>query len=174
MSRTLTSATTNALASQLTLPGYLVRISWPTNTVRLTSRSDITWSGNLYSGFGVLPGGLEWRGSAEQGGTLRLDNSSGVYSALALSDGVADVPITIWIYDAAATATADPVCVFDGVGDSCQIMPDAITIKVTSKRSRALFAPRQYINQASGFSIVPPEGRTIVWGGQTFKFTRAR
>ena len=87
MSRTLTSATTNALASQLTLPGYLVRISWPTNTVRLTSRSDITWSGNLYSGFGVLPGGLEWRGSAEQGGTLRLDNSSGAYSALGLVSG---------------------------------------------------------------------------------------
>jgi hypothetical protein len=174
MSRTLTSATTNALASQLTLPGYLVRISWISSVVRLTSRDTITWNGNAYTGFGVVPKGLEWRGSAEQGGTLRLDNSSGAYSVLALSEGVADVPITVWIYDAAATANADPVCVFDGVGDSCQIMPDAITIKVTSKRSRALFAPRSYITQDNGFSIVPPEGKTIEWGGQRYTFTRQR
>ena len=118
--------------------------------------------------------GIEWRGTAEQGGTLRLDNSSGAYSVVALDEGVADVPIKVWAYDAAATATADPVQIFDGVGDSCDIMPDAVTLRVTSKRSRSLYAPRAYITQDAGFSIVPPEGRTIEWGGDRYTFQRQR
>ena len=173
MSRTLTMPTTNALAEQLTRPGYLVYIGWST-PVRLSSRADLTWNSSLYIGFGVSASGIEWRGSAEQGGTLKLDNSSGSYSILALDEGVADVPVKVWAYDAAATATADPVAVFDGVGDSCDIMPAAITIKVTSKRSRSLFAPRSYITQDNGFSIVPPDGKTIVWGGQRYTFQRQR
>lgn len=173
MSRTLSTPTTNALAGQLTRPGYLVYLGWAP-PVRLSSRADLTWNGDLYIGFGVAPAGIEWRGTAEQGGTLRLDNSSGAYSSLALGVGVADVPIKIWAYDEAATATADPVAVFDGVGDSCGIMPDAITIRVTSKRSRSLYAPRAYITQDAGFSIVPPDGKTIQWGGQRYTFTRQR
>jgi len=174
MSRTTISpATTNALAAQLTRPGYLVYIGWAV-PVRLSSRTDLTWDGYLYIGFGVTPGGLDWSGTAEQGGTLKLDNSSGDYSVMALGEGVADVPIKVWAYDAAATATADPVPVFDGVGDSCEIMPDAITIRVTSKRSRSLYAPRAYITQDAGFSIVPPEGKTIQWGGQRYTFSRQR
>ena len=173
MARTLSTPTTNALAGQLTQPGYLVYIGWAA-PIRLSSRADLTWNGDPYTGFGVVPGGLEWRGSAEQGGTLKLDNSSGAYSVMALGEGVADVPIKVWIYDEAATATADPVAVFDGVGDSCDIMPDALTIRVTSKRSRSLYAPRTYITQDNGFSIVPPEGKTIEWGGQRYTFQRAR
>jgi hypothetical protein len=173
VSRTLSTPTTNALAGQLTRPGYLAYIGWAT-PVRLSSRGDLTWNGNLFIGFGVVTDGIEWRGTAEQGGTLRLDNSSGSYSVMALGEGVADVPIKLWAYDAAATATGDPVAIFDGVGDSCDIMPDAITIRVTSKRSRSLYAPRSYITQDNGFSIVPPEGKTIQWGGQRYTFTRQR
>jgi len=173
MSRTLTTPTTNALAAQLTRPGYLVYLGWLT-PVRLSSRADLTWNGSLYIGFGMNPDGIEWRGTAEQGGTLRLDNSSGAYSATALDEGVADVPIKVWAYDEAATATGDPVAIFDGVGDSCEIMPAYITIRVTSKRSRSLFAPRAYITQDAGFSIVPPEGKSIMWGGQRYTFQRQR
>ena len=174
MSRSLSGSLTSALAAQLTKPGYLVFIGWTGNNKYLCSRGDTTWNGNTYIGFGVIPNGLEWRGSAEQTGTLRINNSAGEYSVMALADGVADVPIKVWIFDASAVALGDPVQVFDGVGDSCDIGPESITIKVTSKRSRALFAPRAYINQASGWSIVPPDGRSIEWGGERYVFTRKR
>ena len=138
----------------------------------MSSRSDRDWNGNVYIKYGVQPEGLEWRGSAEQGGTLKLPNVGGAYGVLALAEGVADVPVKIWVYDGAAIGTNDPVMVFDGVGDGCNIRPDSITISLTSRRSRSLFSPRTYINQDNGFSIVPPEGKKIVWGGQAYTFTR--
>jgi len=170
---TISSPTLTALAQSLTLPGYLFYIGWAT-PIRLCSRSDLNWNGNVYISYSAEMTGIEWRGSAEQTGTLRLSNFGNAYSEKALNEGVADVSIKIWIYDGAATATADPVPVFDGVGDSCEITPDAITIKCISKRTRSLFAPRSYINQDSGFSIVPPEGKVIQWGGQKYTFTRSK
>ena len=170
---TISSPTTTALAQSLTLPSYLFYIGWVA-PIRLCSRSDLDWKGNVYISYSATASGIEWRGSAESSGTLRLSNFGTNYSSTALDEGVADVPIKMWIYDGAATATDDPVLVFDGVGDSCEITSDAVTIRCTSKRARSLFAPRSYINQDSGFSIVPPEGKKITWGGQKYVFKRSR
>jgi hypothetical protein len=173
MARSLSTPTKNAIAAQLTQPGYLVHIGWAA-PVRLSSRGDMTWNGNVYIAAGVMVSGLDWSGSAEQTGSILLNNAENLYSATALNEGVADVPIDVWLYDGAATATSDPVQLFAGVGDSCSILPQSVTIKVTSTRTRSQFSPRAYITQDNGFSIVPPEGRIISWGGTPYRFERSR
>lgn len=171
--RTLTSATADAVAGALTQPGYLVQIDWSV-PVYLCSRDDTEWAGRLWVGAPLEVRGLTWTGAAEQKGVVAIGNADGSVGIVALREGAADVRIQIWIFDAAALADDDPVPVFDGSGDACEIERKEVRINITSRRSRALFAPRTYITAANGFSIIPTEGRTLPWGGERYVFKRAR
>jgi len=176
MSRSISSATLTALAAQMTRPGYLVEIGWSTPS-RLSSRGDTNWNSLVWIGVGVGVNNLSWDGTGEIRGNLSINNGGtqtvpGAFTYNTLTYGAADVPIKIWIYDAAAIATSDPVLVFDGVGDTCQVRPEKVVISFISKRSAVLFSPRQYITKDSGFSIIPASGKTIYWGGQRYVLNR--
>jgi hypothetical protein len=176
MSRSISSATLTALAAQMTSPGYLLQIGWPT-PARLSSRGDTSWNSQVWVGTGFVVQGLAWDGSGDMRGVISLNNGGtqsvyGDFSYNALTYGAADVPIQIWIYDKAALATPDPVAVFDGVGDTCQIEAAKVQIQFAAKRSNVLYSPRQYITAEAGFSIVPPDGKVIYWGGQKYVLSR--
>jgi len=176
MSRSISAPTLAALAAQMTRPGYLIEIGWVTPS-RLSSRGDTNWNSLVWVGVGAAVQGLAWDGSGEMRGSINVANGGtqtvpGAFTYNALTYGVADVPIKVWIYDAAALAVGDPVLVFDGVGDTCQITPDRVTFQFISKKSQVLFSPRQYITKDAGFSIIPPTGKVIYWGGQKYVLNR--
>lgn len=173
MPRTLSVATAAAMAAQLTQPGYFVHIDWAP-PVYLTTRASSNWNGIAWEGAPLTVNGLSWLAAAEQKGSIVLGNVDGRWAKRALDEGAADIRVRIWIFDAAAIATADPVAVFDGSGDACDITERAVTIALTAKRTRSLFAPRGYITRDNGFSIVPPNGKVIVWGGERYVFQRAK
>jgi hypothetical protein len=181
MSRSISGPTLSAIAGQMTRPGYLVEILWPSNnTIRFSSRGDTNWNSLVWPGYGSDVGDLSWDGSGDMRGTITLLNGGtqtsggGAFTSLALTYGFADIPVKIWIYDKSALAAGDPVLVVDGRGDSCQVAPDRVRFNFTSKGSRVQFSPRQYITAEQGFSIIPPDGKILYWGGQKYVLRRAR
>lgn len=173
MTRSISAPTLAAIAAQFTQPGYFVQIDWSSIT-RLTSRSSRSWNGQFWVGGFVEVRSVTWSADGTQDGTVILQNGTGAYGVVALDEGVADKRVQIWIFDAAATATGDPVKIFDGVGDSCDISPATVTVKLVSQRSGVLNSPRQYITRESGDTIVPASGTVITWGGQTYRLQRGR
>ena len=171
--RALSTPTANAVAARSTAPGYLVQIGW-TPTVRLSTLGDLTWNGAVWVAADIAVQGLRWAQAGTVTGTLRLGNSTAQYSAYALNQGVAGVAIRVWALDRNATATGDPVAVFDGEGGSLNLDEDAISIEIASRKARALKAPRVRIIAANGFSQLPVAGSTFRWGGQRYVLQRGR
>jgi hypothetical protein len=165
MARLLTAQTTAALALPGTKPAYLLALYWST-PVYLTTGAGLTWNGQTWLAEIAELSSLQWSNDGLQGASLRLGNSDQRYSALALAEGVADVRVLVYAYDQTATATGDPVCVFDGRGGQLALDDDYVTIALRVNKARALFCPRLRISPASGFNHLPPRGTTIVWGQQ--------
>jgi len=171
MARTVSGAMSTAQASRLTQPGYLAQIDWPV-VVRLCTRGTASYFSQTWVGGALKVKNVQWAPSGVQKASIQLLNSNGAYGIVVLGNGVADTRIRLWAFDAAATADADPVLVFDGVGDDASINQETVAIDLVTQRSGVLFSPRSYITQDAGFSITPQEGRSITWGGQRYAFSR--
>ena len=168
MSRTLSTATDAAVAATTTQPGYLVHIAWSTPSRLTSGRSPLNWNGYVWLATDIRVDGLKWDKAGQQTGSLTLGNSEQQFSALALNEGVADVPVSIWAYDRSATAAGDPVLVFSGVGGKLAANDDRLTLELTTQRSRALKCPRMRITAANGFNYLPVAGSSIRWGNERY------
>jgi hypothetical protein len=166
--RTPSTPTGNAIAADNTAPAHLVQIGWSTVT-RITSDSEsLPWNGYVWVPADLEVSELKWENAGQQAATMRLGNASQQWSALALNDGAADVPIMVWTYDRSATATADPVLVFSGVGGRCGADEDTVTIELATQRANTLKSPRQRISRSAGYSLLPAAGTVIRWGNQRY------
>lgn len=170
--RSVSTPTGNAIASQATAPAYLVQIGWST-VARLTSDGEpLTWNGYVWVPADITCNGLRTDSGGGQGAVMRLGNASQQWSALALNEGVSDVPVSIWAYDRAATATGDPVLVFSGVGGRCSADDDTVAIDLATQRAATLKSPRQRITRSAGYSLLPAPGTVIRWGNQRYILRR--
>jgi hypothetical protein len=167
MARSLSSPTGAAVGAIVTQPAYLIQINWSTVS-RLTTGATLTWGGYSWLSESVALSGLQWGKDGLQSATLRLGNNDQRYSALALNEGVADVPIVVYAYDQAATAAGDPVKVFEGVGGKVDLNDDTVTITLRTAKARALTCPRTRVSPANGFNHLPPRGTVIMWGTQRY------
>lgn len=171
--RSVSTATANAIAARGTAPGYLVEIGWSAVT-RIATGDDLTWNGYVWVGADVRIPSLRWTQTGALTGTLRLGNALQQWSALALNEGVAGVRIRVWAYDRSATATADPVLVFDGEGGQLTLDADTISFELAARRARALRCPRLRLIAANGFSQLPVPGAMFRWGNQRYVLQRGR
>ncbi|MBK7082347.1 MAG: hypothetical protein IPH55_17020 [Betaproteobacteria bacterium] len=169
--RTLSTPTGNAVSATSTRPAYLVEIHWSTITRLTTGGEALTWNGYVWAPADVTLTGLRWENAGLLSASLLLGNANQQFSALALNEGVADTSILVYAYDQSATATGDPVKVFDGVGGRCSLDDDAVTIELTTQRVRALKSPRQRITRAAGYSLLPAAGTVIRWGNNRYVLT---
>ena len=171
MSRTLTGPTTSAVAGPVTRPAYLVQINWSA-IARLTTGTTLSWNGSMWVSAAAQLSGLSWRAGSLQSATLTLNNMAQEYSSLALSEGVADVPVYVWAYDQAATAAGDPVRVFTGVGNGCSMNDNFVVFELTA--AGALKSPRLRVTSANGFNHLPAAGEVIRWGSQRYVMSRRK
>ena len=168
--RTLSAALITELGLAVTRPGFLIQIGYST-VLRLSTMGDISWASNTWAAANVMVSDAGQDGSGGNGGTLTLGNTDGAYGALALNEGGA-VPVTIWACYAGATATGDPVQVFTGVTDGATIDEEKVVLPLMSTGNETLYAPRVFINKASGFNYLQPAGTKIVVGNETFVLER--
>lgn len=168
--RTLSASLLTELGLTVTRPGYLVEIDFST-PLRLSTLGDITYGGNDWLAADVQVRGISAEGSAHQSGALIFNNTWSDFGALVLNEGVADRAIRVLaVY---AGATADPVEVFNGVGDDAGFdAKGRLTINLHAAQMRSAFWPRARINAASGFTKIIPAGTRLTIGGQPYILER--
>lgn len=171
MSRTLSSGAATEVARPVTLPGYLVSIAFSV-PVRLSTRGDVTWDAMAWSAAHFVCNGLAIDGTPEQDGSLVFTDTDGTIAALILSEGIQNRAVNVWKLYGETPADDDPVLIFSGVGDGYAMDYAEASVTIGLKQAETLYAPRQYINAASGFNWLPAPGTAITWGGETFALVR--
>lgn len=156
-----------AVAARGTRPGHLVEIGW-TVPARFSSVGDVTWNGVVWSG----GRSLLLQNLTQHGGTLQLGNADDVIGALVLNLGVADVPVRVWIVDAAALDAGAPVLRFAGVGDSVEVAPDAVRVRLAGAGADVLSSPRRFCDAAAGVTHQLPAGTMLSVGGERIRLER--
>lgn len=170
--RSVSTPTGNAIAAATTAPAYLVQIGWSSVTRITSADAALTWNSAVWVPADVGLTGIGSESASRQSASLRLGNAQQEWSALALNEGVADVPVAIWAYDRSATAAGDPVLVFSGVGGRCSLDDNSVTIELATQRAATLKSPRQRITRAAGYSLLPASGTVIRWGNERYVLRR--
>ena len=169
--RALTAALLTELGLSVTRPGYLVQIGYST-VLRLSTMGTISWAGQTWAAANVKVSGISQDGNGAASGSLQLGNTDGAYGALVLTEGAADVPLTVWACYAGATASGDPVLLADCVADGAEIDAEKVTLTLAPQKNGTLHSPRVFISKPT-FNFLQPAGTKIVAGGETFTLERA-
>lgn len=140
--------------------------------IYLSTIGEISWDGNTWAAADVRVAGIGQDGSANANGVLRLGNTDNAYSSIILNEGASDIGVRIWVCYAGATASGDPVEVFNGVTDGSDISASKVNLKLLAQSNGTLYSPRTFINKASGFNFLQPVGTKIYFGGETFILER--
>ena len=167
--RTLTTALNNALAAPVQRPAVLVQIAFA-STLRMTSNATLSWNGSTWTSTPVSVDGLVVE-ALRVSGAIVVDNRDGVIGGLILGEGVQDRPISIWGYDAAATATADVVWLASCVGASAQVSATEARIALRHP-CEFTSGPRTFVNAAAGFTNLLPAGAVLRINGIDMRLER--
>jgi hypothetical protein len=167
--RSLSGAISAALGAPVTRPALLVQIAFPT-VQRWSSMATLTWGGQTWTARDLRVQDLQVQALRVQG-SLVLGNADDVAGTLVLTHGIQDRAITIYGYDAAATASGDVVWLADAVGGSAQIGTREVSIALRH-RTEMQFSPRTYVNTASGFTRLIPPGRVMQINGMSIVLDR--
>jgi len=166
---TLSSALSAALGGPVQRPAYLIQAAF--NTVqRWSSHGTVTFGGHTYTPRDVTVEGLQVQALSIRG-TLVLGNADDVAGTLVLAEGTQDRAITIWGYDAAATASGDIVLLARAVGASADVGPLEVRVALRH-RSEFQQSPRTYCNAAAGFRTLLPAGTVLRINGLDIKLQR--
>jgi hypothetical protein len=160
--RTLSGALTTALGGPVQRPAWLVQIVMPSSTLRFSSYGTLSWGGFTWTAVDLDISSLRI-GALEARGDLVFGNVDDAFGATFLNDSPSDRPVTIYGYDAGATAAADPVLLAEVVGGGASIGTREVRVSL-----RAIVAP------AFGFNTLLPAGRTLVINGISFRLERRR
>ena len=167
--RTLSSPLSSALAAAVQRPAILVSIGFST-VQRYSSADTLSWNGNTWTAANIRVDGLSVD-ALRVSGSLVIGNLDDAIGALILAQGIQDKAITIYGYDAAATATADVVWLASAVGASAQLSAREARITLRHK-SEFTSGPRTYVNSAAGFTQLLPAGTTLRINGIDYKLER--
>ena len=172
--RNLSSALQTALAKTITQPGFLVTIAFASGTLNFSSRGTVTINSVTYTGSDLDVSGLGADAKGEQQGAVKIGNTDGAIGAIILGEATADWTVTVQVYDAAATATGDPVQIFTGTGNGATCDERWASISVTSGKTITQLLPSEYITAEQGFSYLPPAGMRIVAGNEIYTLQPSR
>lgn len=167
--RTLSGALSAALGAPVQRQALLVQVDFPT-PARWSSMSTFTWNSFTWTAAAVAVEGLQVQPLQVQG-TLVLGNLDDVAGTLVLTHGVQDRAITIYGYDAAATAAPDVVWLATAVGGSAQVGPRDVRISLRH-RTEMQMSPRTYVGPASGFTRLLAAGTVMRINGTAIVLDR--
>lgn len=173
MGRTLSSPTATAIAKTITQPGHLVQIDFST-VQRFSSRANQSWNGFTWLGNHVVVGQMQERPDGSVQLAIAVGNADLAFGAVCLNEAPQEKAVTIWAFYEGAIAAADPVQIFSGVIDGCDITEAMVNLQLRDLNARTLFIPRRRITAGSGFNRLLPAGRVIQFGGVRYEITGQR
>lgn len=165
----LSSALATAFGAPVQQPAILVQVGF-TTVQRWSSFNTVTWNGNTWTKEDIGVDGLMVQ-ALKVSGTLIVGNADGAIGATVLAQGVQDRAITIWGYDAAATATGDVVWLCSAVGATAQVGLRDVRIALRHK-AEYVQAPRTFIGPAAGFNGLLPAGASLRINGMDYTLER--
>lgn len=161
MPRALSSAISAGLSATRTAPGHLVELTIGTSVLRYSSRGDLTWDGQTWTG------GARVQSSSAADWTLALDNHDNAASAMLLANDANTTRARIWAYSGHADPP-DAVLVFDGGLDRIS----AVTLERVELALTAAAPGRTWLPDAilapPLLNHLPVPGTAITWGDQTY------
>lgn len=141
-----------------------------TTPIRYSTYNSVAWNGKQWVRADASITQMQTESLRIQA-EVSIGNADGAIGSYILTNGIQDVPIKIWGYDAAAIGTPDPVLLCDGVGASAEIGLMDARIKIRHKSE--FEAPlRTYINSSNGFNTLQPAGVVFKINGQDVKLSR--
>ena len=170
MSRTLTSEVSTAVGQTVTRPRFLIWLGWSSN-VRVCTAESVVWDGYTWAAAGAR---INQIGGANVNTQVSIDlpNHSGGYGAIALSEGLQDIPVKVWmLYGTSPFVTADAVLLFDGQMNGGRITLDKVTVDCIAMRAAFMYAPRLSL-QPPLCNHLLPTGSVLTWNGDTFILER--
>lgn len=187
MSRTLTTAMSNALVADVVRPIYLVRMVFDSSDLNVWSgMGDLSYGGETYTGLGDLLSISEIKETADVQATGMNVSLAGVKSSLVTIAKDQDyqgreLTVSLGAFDSSGDLIADPVIIFSGFMDTMTINEageySSITIAVENKliafersKVRRYTAEDQKINHPTdkGFEFVTAiVEKEIFWGRPT-------
>lgn len=168
--KTTTAALAAALNAPVQQPGILVQMGF-SPVQRWSSQATTNWAGETWQQFNVRVDGLMVQ-PLRVAGTLVFGNADDAIGTLVLSQGVQDIPITIWGFDAAAISdTADAVWLCAAVGAGAQVAADEVRISLRH-RSEFTQSPRTYVSGAAGFTHMLPADTVLRINGIDMRLDR--
>jgi len=167
--KSLSSPHNTALGAPVTRPALLVQIDFAT-VRRWTSAGTVAWNSQTWTSYDVRVDGLAVE-ALRVSGTLAIGNLDDVIGGLVLSEGVQDRAITLYSYDAAATAAADVQWLCSAVGAGADISAREVRIALRHK-SEFVASPRTFANAAAGFNNAMPPGTVVRINGVDYQFDR--
>jgi hypothetical protein len=171
--RTLSDALNTAQGKPVTRPGYLIYIAF-NQPLRYSTQGDVEWpSGQVWQSANVMVSDLRVD-AAQISGTLKIGNVDDVIGSLLLTYGISDRAIQIYGFDAgigSVLGATDPVFLASGVGGEATVDVDAAQITVRSAKEY-VYAPRQFVTPANGFTTVVPVGKTFRIGQTIYTVER--
>jgi len=187
MSRTLTTAMSNALVADVVRPIYLVRMVFDSSDLNVWSgMGDLSYGGETYTGLGDLLSISEIKETADVQATGMNVSLAGVKSSLVTIAKDQDyqgreLTVRLGAFDSSGDLIADPVIIFSGFMDTMTISEageySSITIAVENKliafersKVRRYTAEDQKIDHPTdkGFEFVTAiVEKEIIWGRST-------
>ena len=187
MSRTLTTAMSNALVADVVRPIYLVRMVFDSSDLNVWSgMGDLSYDSETYTGLGDLLSISEIKETADVQATGMNVSLSGVKSSLVTIAKDQDyqgreLTVLLGAFDSSGSLIADPVIIFSGFMDTMTISEageySSITIAVENKliafersKVRRYTAEDQKIDHPTdkGFEFVTAiVEKEIIWGRST-------
>ena len=167
--RSLSSPLTTAQSGPVQRPAVLVQMDFSTPS-RWSSGATTSWNSQTWTAADVRVEGLSVDALGVSG-TLIVGNLDDAIGTLVLSQGVQDIPITIYGFDGAATGAADVVWLASAVGASAQLSAREARITLRHK-AEFTASPRTYVNAAAGFTNVLPAGTVLRINGIDYKLER--
>jgi len=165
--RSLSSPTLTAIAQTITEPRWFLQIDFST-VLRLCTNGSTSWNSQTWSDGAFTVSGLSWDSSITQNITLNFEDSDLAIAALVLGEDIADRAIKVWVFDAEATANADPVLVFDGAGLSASGGSDGqLKVSATRLNSKTVDLPRGTYRNNLPAELFAPAGTVVRWGSGT-------
>ena len=169
MTRPISTEVSTGITGPLTLPGFLVEIDFASAIFRASSRSAITWNGNVWVPFGMKVTGLGSDGaSSSSSGKIQFDDLDNALGTLILGETVGGANAKVWIFygDGSSLGATDPTIIFAGFASDAtfDINNGTLTVAFVQANATTMFLPRQYMTREAGFNFLPPLGMSIAWG----------
>jgi hypothetical protein len=172
MTRAVSAPTAAAASQTITQPGYLLQVGF-SFVGRYSSRGDVNWNGLDWLAANLQVGELQEQPNGSTTLTVQVGNTDRAFGALCLNEPPQEKPVSVWAFYEGAIALGDPVQIFGGVIEDCDISEAAVTLRLSQSNQGTLVIPRKRITRDAGFNRLSPAGRVIEFDGVRYELVRA-